>query len=264
MNVDVLSALSTHQDNDILVLKKDKTIQIRKTKSGENECVVVTEIDVENNMKERYDKYLFGIESDCYVPKFDDIKIQEGAHPETKLPKNSSEYVMKIHKIYDPETQIEKEIALVECDFYIPLNIDSGHNKTLKVTYPTKAFQKIFNYQKEETSMKVTSKTLKLNFNVVIDNNLRKRYEFTEKLNINKDGEHISFLVMDASKRRMVTYEQELRSTNCHPKFGKHEIKWSIPHPVQGYTYTLFFSLTAAQRTSRTRNSKRIPQRTNQ
>lgn len=109
---------------DITISRKSKLITINKEGLDKKECNVVLELDIENHMPERYEKYLFGVESDCYVPDISEIIADDGKH-QIKLNKENTEYDMWLCKSFNLDENKENEIKKSECEFFhlrIPVN----------------------------------------------------------------------------------------------------------------------------------------------
>lgn len=250
---------------DITISRKSKLITINKEGLDKKECNVVLELDIENHMPERYEKYLFGVESDCYVPDISEIIADDGKH-HIKLNKENTEYDMWLCKSFNLDENKENEIKkseceffsppdtcklspqlsnirMVECEFFIPLNLDSDETKTLTVKYPTKAFPGVFSGKLEHTSMIVLQHMDKLIFQIKLDPYLKRDYYLTDEENENAKGEHVLFEVVDSSRQRMLNYEKILKSKNMVPHFKKTEIQWTISNPMIGYTYHLYFTM---------------------
>lgn len=247
VNTDMVALIEDKQIKDITIKNRVKSVQITQSSLETHQCKVEMEMEIENYMPERYEKYTFGIESDTYVPNITDITGYDGKRKIILSETNADHFY--VHKLFSDGK--EGKTKSVECRFDVPLNLDSGQSKTVLISYPTSGFEKLFNNCQDYTSIRVIQKTEKLTFNVTIDKVLGKNYVLSIDDTYYKKGDYTSFVILDSSKNRMLNYEKLLSSKRRIPRCDEQSIRWDVPNPMIGYTYRLYFKLNKKEKKTR-------------
>jgi hypothetical protein len=131
-----------------------------------------------------------------------------------------------------------------EISFDIPVGIESGKEKSLRVIFNTDAFKKAISGKKDSFTLNCARITEKLIFEVSLKGDIKKTHRLSKC--DEKDprrGGPLEFIVEDGSDQRMISSEIELRKKKHTPSWGKCLITWQIPNPKVNYNYTLYFTI---------------------
>lgn len=137
-----------------------------------------------------------------------------------------------------------KSTKNTEISFDIPVGIESGEEKSLRVVFQTDAFKKALAGKKDSITLNCARITEKIIFEIQLVGSIRKSHHLSkcDEKDIRR-GSPLEFIIEDGSDQRMITSEIELRKKKHVPSWKEHTIIWQIPNPKVNYNYILYFTI---------------------
>jgi hypothetical protein len=198
---------------------------------------------LKNNMDEDsiYNDFKVEYESKDHVPTLDCIRAFVNKE-EVDLKKINPQTCMlcETDKNYTKPTSTK----YTTISFDIPVGIEAGQEKSLKVVFQTEAFKKALSGGKDSITLNCARITEKLIFEIRISEDLQKTHYLSKC--VEKDvrrGGPLEFIIEDGSNQRMTNAEIELRKKKNVPSWKTNIILWDIPNPKVNYNYTLYFTI---------------------
>ncbi len=207
------------------------------------ECTSETFRVLRNNMEEDavYNDFKVEYSSKDSVPSLDAIRafVQK---EEVDLKKISPQTCIICES--DGTFAKVKSTKNTEISFDIPVGIESGKEKSLRVVFQSDAFKKALSGKKDSITLNCARITEKIIFEIHLTGTIRKTHHLSkcDEKDVRRGGP-LEFIIEDGSEQRMITSEIELRKKKHVPSWGKCVIIWQIPNPKVNYYYTLFFTI---------------------
>lgn len=196
-----------------------------------------------NNMVEDsvYNDFKVEIFSTDQVPKFEDITVF--VNNEEVDSKHVSPQTCIICET-DGDFSEPKSPKRTEISFDIPVNIESGGEKSLKILYQSEAFKSALSGQTDSITLNCARLTEKLWFEIRLNKDIRNTHRLSKCDEKDKRrGGQLEFDIEDGSNERMVPSENEIRKKKHIPSWKDDVIIWNVPNPKVNYNYTLYFTI---------------------
>lgn len=198
---------------------------------------------LKNNMEEDavYNDFKIEYTSNDHVPKLNDITAyvdNDKVDLRRVSPQTCATYRM--------DETFSKTISTkyTEISFDVPVGIESGKERSLKVQFISEAFRKALTGQKDSLTLNCARITEKIIFEIRLDGIIQRSHRLSKcDEKDERRGGPLEFVIEDGSNQRMVTSEIELRKKKDVPLWADHKILWQIPNPKVNYNYTLYFTI---------------------
>jgi len=131
-----------------------------------------------------------------------------------------------------------------EISFDIPVGIESGQEKSLRVVFESDAFKKALSGKKDSLTLNCARITEKIIFEIHLVGAIQRTHHLSkcDDKDVRRGGP-LEFIIEDGSDQRMITAEIELRKKKHVPSWKDCVIIWHIPNPKVNYNYTLYFTI---------------------